>query len=215
MWLGDIARLPEKEQYYLRSENVQSDHSIGSEFYDGQIECKFTELAPESHLLEERSRFLEACFGRFDQKLAHLDNEVLGLAIAVRRPVVDTPAERRNIADSLNKIYIESLDNKAIEKLLSARDHEAAKLGSLKRLQKLLESLNSAVDIGSAMSALYVLYDLRVAYSHLGADESQAEKLDSVRLRLGLASDADLFQIYDKLVPDLATAFAKMTEALE
>lgn len=37
MWLGDIARLPDAEQYYLRSENIDSDHSIGSEFYDGQI----------------------------------------------------------------------------------------------------------------------------------------------------------------------------------
>src|SRR5262249_32678957 len=43
MWLGDIAKLPEDEQYYLRSENVASDHSIGSDFYDGQIECVFTE----------------------------------------------------------------------------------------------------------------------------------------------------------------------------
>jgi hypothetical protein len=45
MWLGDIARLSEAEQYYLISENVPSDHSIGSEFYDGQIECVFTELS--------------------------------------------------------------------------------------------------------------------------------------------------------------------------
>jgi hypothetical protein len=32
MWLGDIAKLPESEQYYLRSENVASDHCKGSEF---------------------------------------------------------------------------------------------------------------------------------------------------------------------------------------
>lgn len=42
MWLGDIAKLPKDEQFYLRSENVPSDHSIGSEFYDGQIEVVFT-----------------------------------------------------------------------------------------------------------------------------------------------------------------------------
>lgn len=39
LWLGDVAKLPDTEQYYLRSENVPSDHAIGSEFYDGQIEC--------------------------------------------------------------------------------------------------------------------------------------------------------------------------------
>ena len=32
MWLGDIAKLPLNEQHYLRSENVPSDHDIGSEF---------------------------------------------------------------------------------------------------------------------------------------------------------------------------------------
>jgi len=54
MWLGDIATLPESEQYYLRSENVESDHSIGSEFYDGQIECIFTDKTPEDQLFEYR-----------------------------------------------------------------------------------------------------------------------------------------------------------------
>lgn len=53
MWLGDISRLPTKEQYYLRSENVISDHCIGSEFYDGQIECIFTDLTPEDKLFKE------------------------------------------------------------------------------------------------------------------------------------------------------------------
>jgi len=51
MWLGDIAKLPEEEQYYLRSENVASDHAIGSDFYDGQIECVFTE--PSRDLFRE------------------------------------------------------------------------------------------------------------------------------------------------------------------
>jgi hypothetical protein len=52
MWLGDIAKLPESEQYYLKSENVQSDHSIGSEFYDGQIEVKFTDPTAENLLFK-------------------------------------------------------------------------------------------------------------------------------------------------------------------
>ena len=42
MWLGDVAKLPSSEQYYLRSENVPSDHSVASEFYEGQIEAEFT-----------------------------------------------------------------------------------------------------------------------------------------------------------------------------
>ena len=212
MWLGDIASLPENEQFYLRSENVSSDHSIGSEFYDGQIECKFTDRPPEDQLFEQRSLLLEACFSRFGEKLAHLENEVLDLAISIRRPVVDTPAERRNVADALNKVYLESLDNSALERVLVKLDQSAAKLGSLKRLQKLAETIAPTEDIAGAISPLYVLYDLRVAYSHLGSEEGQEEKIRFVRERLGLANSADLFAIYDTLVPALRGAFAKLTE---
>jgi hypothetical protein len=214
MWLGDIAQLPENEQFYLRSENVPSDHSIGSEFYDGQIEAKFTDRTPEDQLFEARSRFLEASFRRFGEKVAHLEKEVLDLAIAVRRPVVDSAVERRNMADALNKIYLESLDNKALERLLTTKGLQAANLGSLKRLQKLVEAVAPSANVAAAMSPLYVLYDLRVAYSHLSSGESQQEKLASVRDRLALAPDAGLFAIYDKLIPELGVAFGKLADAL-
>ena len=49
-----------------------------------------------------------------------------------------------------------------------------------------------------------------VAYSHLGSEDGQDEKLRLVRERLGLANDADLFAIYDALVPALRGAFAKL-----
>src|SRR4029077_16182950 len=76
-WLGDIAQLPEAEQYYLRSENIESDHCIGSEFYEGQIDCIYTEPSNENKLFALRSEFVDACFTRFGTKIAHLDNEVL------------------------------------------------------------------------------------------------------------------------------------------
>ena len=86
MWLGDIAALPEPEQYYLRSENVKSDHCIGSEFYDGQIECIFTKPTEEDRLFAMRSQFVEACRKRFGKKVAHLDEEVVTLALAFNAP---------------------------------------------------------------------------------------------------------------------------------
>src|SRR5690606_36493169 len=65
MWLGDVAKLPEAEQYYLRSENVASDHSLGSEFYDAQIECKFTDPPKERLVIGQRSNFLDAFEKKF------------------------------------------------------------------------------------------------------------------------------------------------------
>ena len=186
MWLGDVARLPENEQHYLRSENIESDHSIGSEFYDGQIECKFTDLSKEDTLFHCRSKFLESSFKRFGVKLAHLDNEVFEMAIGFNGPIVDTEKERRHIADTLNKIYIESFDNNALGVVLSSLGEEQKPPGSIKRLQKIMEYISPEEDISCIMCPFYVLYDLRVAYSHLGSKEGSDERLESVKERLGI-----------------------------
>ena len=214
MWLGDIARLPENEQYYLRSENIPSDHSIGSEFYDGQIECIFTDRAPEDKLFASRSNFIEVFHSHFGTRPAHLEKEVLDLAITLQRPVVDTPAERRNVADELNKVYVESFDNGALGKLVLAKGLKPQGTGNLKRLQALLEDANPSADVHNAMSSLYVLYDLRVAYSHLSSETGQETRLTSVRQRLGLARDAGLFAIYDAIVPALEKGFDVLGDAL-
>src|SRR3546814_16114554 len=93
------------------SENRPSDHCIASEFYDGQIECIFTDPPRENVLFAARSEFLAACFKRWGAKLAHLDTEVLDLAGTLRRPVHDTQAKRHSVSDVLNKVHLESLDN--------------------------------------------------------------------------------------------------------
>ena len=133
MWLGDIAMLPETEQHYLRSENVASDHSIGSEFYDEQIERIF-QPSQESRLFALRSDFLEACLKRYGVKIAHLDDEVITLALALKAPVEDTPKERRRIAEALNKIYIESLD---VDTLASPRKRFSCRSERLGKLEVL------------------------------------------------------------------------------
>jgi len=141
MWLGDIAKLPEAEQYYLRAENVASDHSIGSEFYDGQIEVVATEPSTENKLFRLRSEFIEACHNRFGRRIAHLEKEVYDLALNLNPPVIDTIKERRKITDTHNKIYLESFDNKALKDVLASVEGKASGSGSLKRLQAIFETL--------------------------------------------------------------------------
>ncbi|MCA6358104.1 hypothetical protein [Phenylobacterium sp.] len=211
MWLGDIAKMPEAEQFYLRSENVPSDHAIGSEFYDAQIESKFTPISAENALFQARSNFIEACFEKFGSKVAHLDAEVVTLAIKLNAPLVDTEKERRHVADTLNKIYVESFDNAELGKLMSAQGKEPGKLGGLKRIQGLLSSVAEPADVAYAMSPLYALYDLRVAYSHLTSAESAMKILTTVTTRLGVASNADLATIYYELVDQLTKAFEGLT----
>jgi hypothetical protein len=214
MWLGDIAKMPEAEQFYLRSENVPSDHAIGGEFYDGQIECKFTPITAESALFHARSDFIEACFAKFGSKVAHLDAEVVTLSFEFNPPVVDTEKERRHVADTLNKIYIESFDTAELGKLMSTHGKDPGKLGSLKRMQGLLSCVGGAADVASIMRPLFALYDLRVAYSHLTSAESAETILATVTSRLGVASNADLATIYGEVVGQMTKAFEGLTALL-
>lgn len=212
MWLGDIAKMPESEQYYLRSENVPSDHSIGSEFYEGQIECVFTEVSREGRLFKARSDFIEASFSRFATKIAQLDDEVMSLALQFNGPVVDTEKERRHVADTLNKIYIESFDKAALGDILKSLGGNPKDLGSLKLLQRILERALPSEDISSLLSPLYVLYDLRVACSLLTSTKTQRSTLRTVVDRLGVDVSVSLVNLYSRLIEALITTFERLAE---
>src|SRR5207245_1711996 len=110
----------------------------------------------------------------FGEKIAHLDAEVVDLALSFNAPLVDTPKERRHVADTLNKIYVESLDNSSLGSLLRNAGGDPGRLGSLKRLQALLETIGNGADVPGTLSPFFVLYDLRVAYSHLTPDDHAA-----------------------------------------
>ena len=59
-------------------------------------------------------------------------------------------------------------------------------LGSLKRLQAVLTSIANDKEIANLLAPFYVLYDLRVAYSHLTPAATATAKLRLVTDRLGL-----------------------------
>ena len=215
MWLGDIAALPESEQYYLLSENIESDHSIGSEFYDGQIECIFTEPSREDRLFGLRSSFVEAFRKRWGVPPAHLDREVLELVSSFNAPVVDTPSERRRVADTLNKIYIESLDNKTLSKLVDTLGLTSEGSGNLKRLQAVLGTIiTDAEHLRRILKPFFTLYDFRVACLHLTSAESGEKTLKSVLERLSLPEAADLNSIYGRLMDMLAASFEELANSL-
>lgn len=214
MWLGDIAKLPKPEQYYLMSENRPSDHCLASEFYDGQIECIFTEPPRETMLFAARSDFLAAAFNLWGAKLASLHDEVLELAGQLTRPVHDTPAQRHAVSDNLNKVHLESIDNDALGKLIVGLGIVCNGTRQLKRLQALLESITDSAQIYALMTPFYTLYDFRVSYSHLGSAEGAAKTMKSVTDRLGLGEDAGAADIYDRLLEQMIKSYSALTELI-
>ena len=111
------------------------------------------------------------------------------------------------MADTLNKIYVESWDNIALGKAIASQGGDPKALGTLKRLQMVLEALAPGGGISSLMSPLFVLYDFRVAASHLASESAGAEKMKTVTDRLALQEGADLPTIYARLIGELLKTF--------
>jgi len=211
MWLGDIAELPEHEQFYLLSENIDSDHSVGCEFYDGQIDCIFPELSIEDKLFKARSEFLNSVSKRYGVKISHLDEEVIDLARSLNKPLVDTQRVSRHVADSLNKIYIESFDMDSLKRLVVSLDGNPRELRSLKLLQMLMELISPNEDIRSIMAVFFVLYDFRIANLHISSHSRYQNELSDVKDRLELPLHAGLAEIYNSILVGLTESFCLLT----
>jgi hypothetical protein len=210
LWLGDVAKLPDSEQYYLRSENVPSDHAIGSEFYDGQIECKFTDPPPEKIAITARTELAKAFERKFSIDLYHLNEELVETITNLAPPVVDTEKERKHIFDSLNRIFVESINNAKLEKLLKRLGAKATSNGSLKRLQAILETKDSTGTVATALMPFFVIYDLRIAYSHLTSASRREELLSTSMTRLGVSKDIPLPNLYDAVLREVIGGAEKL-----
>ena len=199
MWLGDIAKLPESEQYYLRSENVPSDHHIGSEFYEGQIEAKLTEEAPENRLFQLRSELNETSRSSLGFSIFQVSSEILDSAILVRNPIFDTKASRAQVALALNDVYVESLESSQLKIHLKAQGVDVSNIRGIKLLEQLMITLGYSNDLQELMKPFYLIYDLRVSQSHLMSTNSRRRRVNSVSARLGMDDNATFSDIYAKL----------------
>jgi hypothetical protein len=114
MWLGDIDKLPLQEQYYLRSENVESDHEIHSEFYDAQIDCIPSPPSKQSQLLRARADLDALVKKTSGFPLYRLQGEVDRIIEHLHRPVFWEDRHIAPVIDTLNKIFVESLKGTSI-----------------------------------------------------------------------------------------------------
>ena len=207
MWLGDLAALPEEEQYYLRSENIESDHDIGSEFYDGQIEAVFTDYTPEETLLQARSAFFDFFFATFGGDLSHLTAETLEAIAHLNPPVLHTLKEQKDIVDLLNKINVEGMSSGTLATCLRAEGADSEKSGTLKRLELLLDTKFPASDVSKKISPLFVLYDLRVTLLHAVSNETKAKTMNSICDRLDIPRESTFDVIYPVLIERMTLCY--------
>ena len=215
MWLGDIARLPESEQHFLRSENVASDHDVGSEFYDGQIEVKYTDPPPEDQLVLARAVFLDQFFRSFNVKLDHLSSETFESITSLRPPVVNTKEEMERVIGLLNKINIESIDSKTLRSLLTDRSIDSKGLRSLKRIERLFMHEFPRQGISSMIAPFFIIYDLRTYTSHTLSETDKSIVWKSVCERLGIDELTTYTELYNQLVQRLKESYQALTDLLD
>ena len=219
MWLGDIIDLNVEEQFYLRSENVPSDHSIGSEFYEAQIEVQWAEASAERKLLKKRLDFNEKVRDNYNLAVAQLDTETLRVAKNIRKLLVNTNDAFKDLIIPLNELFVEAINNKDISKDLKQKypelKEELKGKKGIKLLQLWLEKNTTGIDVNVVIAPLFVLYDLRLVSAHLYSDNSREELLESCCTRLGLAeTERNYIVIANTLIDKLDEMYDKFIQCL-
>jgi len=216
MWLKDIATLPDSQLHYLRSENIESDHDIHSEFYNAQIEVRPSPPCRETKLFSLRHELNEATKSRFGFGLYVLEGEVSSVIEKLGRPVFWDDEHVAPVMESLNRIFVESINISSIKADLKAvaAGHSLKSLRSLKSLKIWLETRLGLEDAPDLMCPFYVLYDYRVLTCHLQSAESAAELRGAINLRLDRPRDCtDHESIYSALLDQMVYSMERILSA--
>ncbi|MCH8618047.1 hypothetical protein [Undibacterium sp. TS12] len=201
MWLGDIDKLPVKEQQYLLSENITSAFDIHSDFFDAQIENQWSEGAIENKCLNLRGEISDKVKDLYGVSLYKLPNEI-GLTIAgLQKPIFWEDRHVAPVVESLNRIFIESLNENFLKDFLISREINIIQNArGLKLLEKVIENLSDTSAARTIMSPFFVLYDYRINVCHLQSQETVMTKTKSINERLSVdVSNTSHEVIYDSL----------------
>jgi hypothetical protein len=212
MWLGDIGTLPENEQHYLRSENIDSDHDIASEFYESQIEVIFTNPSKERIMLRARHEMIKRALEIFSVKVAHLELETVPILKQMIRPVVWDRQTFGRVIDAMNKIMIESIDNKGLRSDLFKMDasFDPKSLKGISLFRAWLER-KGFTDVEQTISPLIALNGFRIVFDHLLSSTAEQERLSDICGKLRLPPDCRNWEeIYDTLIVGLQKMYERI-----
>lgn len=218
MWLGDIDGLPENEKYYLRSENIPSDHDIQSEFYDAQIDIQFSESSKQSTAFHLRKKLSDHILKLLSFDLYMFEGEVSEVMSNLHRPVFWEDKHVGPVVESFNRIFVESLNNKAIKSDIKSINSQAdtKNKGSLKIFQLWLEERLKCEDASDLMCPFFVLYDFRVTTNHLQSSEKKAEMIKSINSRLDIDEKNCNYEIiYDAIIEMLLSSYLAMIDKVK
>jgi hypothetical protein len=218
MWLGEVIDLPKSEKKYLLAHNEKSDHDIGSEFYEGQIEAKFTDFTKEQKIIEISNKLSHVIFKKWQIKLLVLSNESISILRKIKQPIFYNREEIGKNLEALNKLLIERINSNDIKNDLVDTfqiDKDTLKgKGSLKIFQLWLEKRCNSESISKIVTPLFVLYDFRQIVDHVHSDKNKKRIMNSCLRRLSLNQTTNIKEFYETLLFKLSNCYQKLIERI-
>ena len=208
MWLGDIQELPDREIFYLLSENKESEKEIASEFYDAQIEAVFTAPPIAIKCLNAVSS-LNSLFHEKHSTFLYKEKSIEERIEEVRRykrMIIGNEDDFKRFISELNEIINENTDNVELRRLL--KDNGIRFENGMKG-NKLLEKIyvDIFLDSENLIAPFFYLYDLRLWSDH----SMNRDIYERVVGNMSLAADVS----YADLMTALLNRLLESTEKLK
>jgi len=201
MWLGDLEKLPENEQIYLFSHNIDSDHDIASEFYEAQINATFTDPIKEAELLLQKSKINKISSEKLGFRIfqtEHRDtDEILSQCSKYKSILINREDDFKRFVSEWNEILIEDISKEDFIKYFKSKNIEIKKgLMTIKLFERLIKEVLKIKD--NIILPYYVLNDLRLWADHKGCEKKFKDSLE--RLSLNEKESNNYKLIYDTLI---------------
>lgn len=211
-WLGDIQdNIPIRERYYWLVENKPSEHELASEFYDAQIEVKFTPPPAVIQCLNKLDEFNKKFQAKFGIHLYHDRSieERIEETRRYKRLLLNNLDDFKRFISEFNEVIVENINNTEIRRLLA---ENSISIDKGTKGNKLLQSVYEKVlgDDQNLIAPFFYLYDLRLWADHSMGDE----KLQTVAKTLGVLP-TEYQQLMEALVAKLDVSVTQLLGKLE
>ncbi|RNJ73152.1 MAG: hypothetical protein EB824_05145 [Thaumarchaeota archaeon S15] len=210
-WLGELDRIPEEEQHYLLSDNLESDHDVASWLYRDRLGMP-PEPPAERQLAEAFLRTARLTREELKCEVWNLHDREIRALHAMERPVVWNEYVSHAI-NGLNKVLIEPIDHDLLVARMKERGTTPKKENSkIQCLEDIIESRFGADD-GLDFGPFRTLRDWRNSLDHVSP--GMRDRVPDWR-RMRLAPPNHRYErAYDDMLAGLIVAFRRIAEKME
>ena len=210
LFLGDLHQIDADDRaiYWLKSYNIESDHVIvGTELYQGQLNCVFSEPIKEKRIIALRNSFYKKMKEKYGVELFHLEAEVEAKGNDIQKPINYSEGEIKANIITLDGVLNEGIDCDELRKLCSQvvnpNPPRLKDLKTRKLLQHILTVSAGETKAESLVAPLFYLNGLRVYFAHLLPQETLDEYRETIVNAYGLSSFNEYRKLYDTLIDEL------------